>query len=96
MNNNSNEWKPQRVKIKENTTQPKKNNWSLDDFFDEDENIDYDWRTEIDKTKQIGGFNADIYKMSYKEFQCYIYNQLEEVKSIINCIYDVVKEGKKL
>lgn len=95
MNYNPNEWKPQRVKIKENTSQPMKKNWSLDDFFDDDVNVDYEWRTEEDKTKQIGGINIDIYKMSYKEFQCYIYNQLEEVKSILNCIYDVVKEGEK-
>ena len=95
MNYNINEWKPPMVRVRENTKQPMKKNWNLDDYFDEDEDIDYDWRTEEDKTSQIEGINADIYRMGYKEFQCYIYNQLEEVKTILNCIYDVVKEGEK-
>jgi len=61
-----------------------------------DYDFNYAWDTEPQEKKQIVCDNPDIYTLTIKEMNQLIYNQLEEVKSIINCIYDVVKEGKKL
>lgn len=56
---------------------------------------EYEWKNEPRKKKQIVCENPDIYNLNLKEMNQLIYNQLEEVKSILNCIYDVVKEGEK-
>lgn len=55
----------------------------------------YDWKEEQQKTSENGKQNPDIYRMNYKEFQCYIYNQLEEVKSYLQSILEVVNKGEK-
>ena len=84
---------PQRIHLKENTSRIIQNeNWNTDEYFNDIEECS-SWETEVDKAQKTFNYNADIYKMGYKEFQCYIYNQLEEVKSILNSILDVVKEG---
>ena len=97
MDYNPNKIELPRVRIRENTKDPINSNWNIDDLFlaCDDINNDNDWRTDEEKAIQSGYYKAYIYNMNYKEFQCYMYNQIEELKSVIQCIYDVVKEGEK-
>lgn len=37
--------------------------------------------------------NPDIYRMDYKEFQMLIYNQLEDIKSSLNSVIEVLRKG---
>ena len=50
----------------------------------------YEWEDEP-REKQLNiRYSPDIYKLDYKQFQCLIYNQLEEIFSLLNSIKEVV------
>lgn len=50
----------------------------------------YEWEDEP-REKQLNiRYSPDIYKLDYKQFQCLIYNQLEEIYSLLNSIKEVV------
>lgn len=61
-----------------------------------DYDINYAWDAEPQEKKQIVCDNPEIYNLTIKEMNQLIYNKLEEMNSILNCILDVVKEGKEL
>lgn len=54
-----------------------------------DELLGYEWediqQNQSNNIKQ----DADIYKMNYKEFQCLIYNKIEELQSSIQSLLEV-------
>lgn len=61
-----------------------------------DYDFNYAWDAEQQEKKQIVCDNPDIYNLTIKEMNQLIYNKLEDINTILNCILDVVKEGKEL
>ena len=85
------------VPIKENTTKRKIITYDPDEWLGDEEQFE-SWRTE-EEEKQQNRYNlkqiADIYKMSNKEFQVFIYNELEEIKLSLQSLLEVAKQGGK-
>ena len=87
------------VPIKENTTKRKMVSYESDKWLDDGDEV-YNKRMtteeeaenqKVEKMKR----EADIYKLNYKEFQVYIYHQLEEIKLSLQSLLEVAKQGGK-
>lgn len=87
------------VPIKENTTKRKMVSYESDKWLDDEDEV-YNKRMtteeeaenqKVEKMKR----EADIYKLNYKEFQVYIYHQLEEIKSSLQSLLEVANQGGK-
>ena len=50
----------------------------------------YEWEEEPRENQPHIRYYPDIYKLDYKQFQCLIYNQLEDILSLLNTIKEVV------
>lgn len=59
-------------------------------FYDSDLDVcEYEEKQQTDYRNMLN--EAKIYSMNFKEFQIYIYYQLEDIKSSLTTILDVVK-----
>lgn len=59
-------------------------------FYDSDFDVcEYEEKHSADYQKMLK--EAEIYSMNFKEFQIYIYYQLEDIKSSLSTILDVAK-----
>ena len=51
----------------------------------------YEWEEEPQKEQRNMDKEAMMYKMNFKECQIYIYYQLEDIKSSLSTILEVIK-----
>lgn len=57
--------------------------------YDYDDLMGYEWDDEPPAESNKFKQDPDIYKMNYKEFQCLIYNKIEELQSSIQSLLEV-------
>lgn len=56
----------------------------------------YEWEEETQKNMPNIRYYPEIYKLNYKEFQCLIYNQLEDILTLLKSIKEVDNNGRKI
>lgn len=85
------------VPIKENTTKRKVVSYDPDEWLDDDISFNGSGTQKEEKQRKIEKIKqeADIYKLNYKEFQVYIFNELEEIKLSLQSLLEVAKQGGK-